>query len=112
MDILILGAGWTSTFLIPLLEKKEISYAATTTTGRDGTYKFKFEQDKNDEDNPEQYAALPAAKTIVITFPLKGKDQSTRLVTSYAQNHDSEKNAHNFIQLGSTGIFSVDNQDL
>ncbi|TVY50920.1 hypothetical protein LCER1_G008879 [Lachnellula cervina] len=109
VDILILGAGWTSTFLIPLLEKKNISYAATTTTGRDGTYKFRFENAEHD--NREQYAALPAAKTILITFPLRGKGQSTYLVKSYMQNHASEKSDPNFIQLGSTGIFSVENQD-
>ncbi|TVY39586.1 hypothetical protein LSUB1_G005827 [Lachnellula subtilissima] len=110
VDILILGAGWTSTFLIPLLDQQKISYAATTTTGRDGTYKFKFENVDHD-DNPEQYAALPDAKTILITFPLKGKGQSTHLITSYIQNHGSKKSDPNFIQLGSTGIFSIENQD-
>ena len=63
VDILILGAGWTSTFLIPLLKKDGITYAATTTTGRDGTYKFKFEYKENNEigneDGIEQYKALP-----------------------------------------------------
>lgn len=116
VDILILGAGWTSTFLIPLLKKSDTSYAATTTTGRDGTYKFKFEYDDSievsPEDNPEQYAALPTAKTILITFPLKGKNQSTHLVTSYIKNHKSEKSSYQFIQLGSSGIFTIDNQSL
>lgn len=116
VDILILGAGWTSTFLIPLLTKADLSYAATTTTGRGGTYKFKFEYDENSEvaleDNPEQYAALPVAKTVLITFPLKGKNQSTHLVTSYVKNHDSKKDSYQFIQLGSSGIFTVENQSL
>jgi hypothetical protein len=116
VDILILGAGWTSTFLIPLLKKADISYAATTTTSRDGTYKFKFEYDDSSEvsleDNPEQYAALPTAKTILITFPLKGKNQSTHLVTSYIKNHNSEKSSYQFIQLGSSGIFTIENQSL
>ena len=112
VDILILGAGWTSTFLIPLLRKQKLSYAATTTNGRYGTYKFKFEPDENDERSPEQYIELPVAKTILITFPLKGKGQSTRLVSSYVKNHDAKKDTYNFIQLGSTGIFSVQKQDL
>jgi len=34
------------------------------------------------------------------------------LVTSYVKNHDFEKISYNFIQLGSTEIFSVDKQDL
>ncbi|TVY82932.1 hypothetical protein LSUE1_G001412 [Lachnellula suecica] len=116
VDVLILGAGWTSTFLIPILEKQGISYAATTTTGRDGTYKFKFEYDPETEtkleDSPEQYAALPVATTILITFPLKGEHQSTHLVTSYADNHDSDKKNYQFIQLGSSGIFTIENQGL
>ncbi|TVY36057.1 hypothetical protein LOCC1_G007244 [Lachnellula occidentalis] len=110
VDILILGAGWTSTFLIPLLDQKKISSAATTTTGRDGTYKFKYE-DVDHDDNPQQYAALPDAKTIIVTFPLKGKGQSTHLITSYIKNHRSEKSDPNFIQLGSSEIFSVKDQD-
>lgn len=116
VDILILGAGWTSTFLIPLLEKEKITYAATTTTGRDGTYKFKFEHDDTDdtahEDNPEQYKALPTARTVLITFPLNGHGQSIHLYSSYVQNHDPNNNPYQFIQLGSTGIFEVPDQDL
>jgi hypothetical protein len=116
VDILILGAGWTSTFLIPLLKKDGITYAATTTTGRDGTYKFKFEYNGNNEigneDSLEQYKALPDAKTILVTFPLRGKHQSSHLVASYTQTHNSETTQYQFIQLGSTGIFSIPNQEL
>lgn len=116
VDLLILGAGWTSNFLIPLLESSGISYAATTTTGRDGTYKFKFEHDakteRSYEDNPQQYAALPAAKTVLITFPLRGQDESVHLVTSYIQNHREENIPYRWIQLGSTGIWSIPEQDL
>jgi hypothetical protein len=116
VDMLILGAGWTSTFLIPLLKKDGITYAATTTTGRDGTYKFKFEYNGNNEigndDGLEQYKALPDAKTILVTFPLRGKYQSPYLSTSYTQTHNSETTQYQFIQLGSTGIFSIPNQEL
>jgi hypothetical protein len=116
VDILILGAGWTSTFLIPLLKKEGITYAATTTTGRDGTYKFKFEDNGNNEigneDSLEQYKALPDAKTILVTFPLRGKHQSSHLVASYTKTHNSETTQYQFIQLGSTGIFSIPNQEL
>lgn len=64
------------------------------------------------EDNPEQYAALPVATTVLITFPLKGHNQSIHLYSSYVQNHDPDNIPYQFIQLGSTGIFSVPNQDL
>ena len=100
--------------MIPLLEKQKISHAATTTTGRDGTYKFKFEYNEKGEkteDNLAQYAALPAANTILITFPLKGEHQSTHLSNSYIHTHGGV-NGFNFIQLGSTEIFSIPNQDL
>jgi hypothetical protein len=110
VEILILGAGWTSTFLIPLLMKQNISFGATSTTGRDGTYKFKFEHDQSDE-TKKQYNDLPAAKTVLITFPLKGKGESSHLVKSYSEAHDKERSEFQFIQLGSTGIFTIPGQD-
>jgi len=115
VSILILGAGWTSTFLIPLLEQADISYAATSTTGRKGTLKFKFEHDSQDptrEDNSAQYKRLPRADTILITFPLNGEHQSRHLITSYIENHAAPRDSHHFIQLGSTGIFSIADQEL
>jgi hypothetical protein len=110
VEILILGAGWTSTFLIPLLKKNNISFGATSTTGRDGTFKFKFEHDESDE-TKKQYRSLPAAKTILITFPLKGKGESSHLVKSYSQAHGTDESKFQFIQLGSTGIFTIPGQD-
>jgi hypothetical protein len=97
--------------LIPILKRDNITFAATTTTGRDGTYKFKFDPEDKDGDNADQYRALPKAKTLLITFPLKGKQQSLHLRDSYIQTHDG-KNGYQFIQLGSTGIFSIPDQPL
>ena len=111
VEILILGAGWTSIFLLPLLSKGNITYAATTTTGRNGTYKFKFDPEDKDGDNARQYRALPTAKTILITFPLKGKNQSLHLRDSYVENHAKDIE-YKFIQLGSSGIFTIPGQDL
>ncbi|KAH7403882.1 hypothetical protein BKA64DRAFT_707353 [Cadophora sp. MPI-SDFR-AT-0126] len=135
VDILILGAGWTSTFLIPLLKAQNITYAATTTSGRDGTLKFKFSLPKTDNNGQElepdlsQYDALPTAKTILITFPLRGAEETEFLVTSYLKTHpqssdssstsetgfgssnDSKpKHHYQFIQLGSTGIWTIPSQ--
>ncbi|KAL9620114.1 MAG: hypothetical protein Q9160_005320 [Pyrenula sp. 1 TL-2023] len=109
VEFLILGAGWTSQFLIPLLESSHVTYAATTTTGRDGTMPFKFDPDS---DSTAPYETLPSAKTILITFPLKGRGQSKLLTSLYSQTHehprdDSSSTAHfQWIQLGSTGIFA------
>ncbi|MCJ1405352.1 hypothetical protein MMC11_008579 [Xylographa trunciseda] len=106
-SILILGAGWTSTFLIPLLETRQISYAATSTTGRPGTLPFKF-----DPSSPslEPYHLLPSATTVLITFPLKGPHQSTHLLSLYHASHPDV--TPKWIQLGSTGIFQIADQEL
>jgi hypothetical protein len=100
VDLLILGAGWTSTFLIPLLTSSNISHAATTTTGRDATIPFKFTPDSSDK---EPYTRLPAAQTVLITFPLTGHGQSKALVGLYRSVHGPR---NHWIQLGSTGIFN------
>lgn len=109
VDILILGAGWVSTFLTPLLAAEDVTYAATTTTGREGTYKFKYSQDDDDE---EQYAALPAATTILITFPLRGEGHIEHLTKLYTRTHEPLDTNYQFVQLGSSGIFTMEGQDL
>ncbi|KAJ8058182.1 hypothetical protein OCU04_012381 [Sclerotinia nivalis] len=116
VELLILGAGWTSTFLVPLLQQKGIKYAATTTTGRDGTYKFRFNPEDSDG-NRKQLRNVPTAKSILITFPLKGKGQSRSLVEQYSDAHSTNSfegnvnvSSFQFIQLGSTGIFDIPGQ--
>jgi hypothetical protein len=100
VDLLILGAGWTSTFLIPILGESSITYAATTTSGRDATIPFLFDPDSHDT---EPYTRLPAARTILVTFPLKGVGQSAHLASLYRGIHGVD---NHWIQLGSTGIFT------
>ncbi len=97
---LVLGAGWLSQFLLPLLSSHKITNAATTTTGRDGTIKFVFDPDS---ENSEPYRQLPRAQTVLITFPIKGKASCKRLLDFYAQTHPS--NSTNWILLGSTGVW-------
>lgn len=103
VDLLILGAGWTFLFLEPLLQQEGVSYAATTTTGRDGRIPFRFDPSSSD---PAPYRLLPRASTILITFPLKGTGQSKLLVSLYTETHPSSS-APNWIQLSSTGIFTA-----
>ncbi|KAK7006202.1 hypothetical protein R3P38DRAFT_3326060 [Favolaschia claudopus] len=86
VDILILGAGWTSTFLIPLCEEAKLTTAATSRSGS---------------------GRLPDAKTVLITFPVTVPGASERLVRLYLstrQNLGEESPA--FIQLGSTSIWN------
>ncbi|CAJ2500829.1 Uu.00g036820.m01.CDS01 [Anthostomella pinea] len=103
VSLLILGAGWTSTFLIPLLEREKIKHAATTTDGRDGTIPFKFDPGSDD---PSQFDALPDAKTVLITFPLKGTGPAAQLVKMYSASHQGG-NKPNFIQLGVTSVWTA-----
>jgi hypothetical protein len=106
VDVLILGAGWSSKFLIPLLDVSGIKYAATTTTGHDDTIPFKFDPESNDI---SVFKSLPFATTILITFPLKGEGQSQNLVELYGKVHPTEPDRvkPHWIQLGSTGIFTA-----
>lgn len=103
-DLLVLGAGWTSTFLLPLLDDDSsppVSYVATTRDGRNSTLKWEF--DAAEGAGEEQYKLLPRAKTVLITFPLRGEGVSKRMVEGYERLHGKVR----WIQLGSTGLWDV-----
>ncbi|KAF2817986.1 uncharacterized protein BDZ99DRAFT_457552 [Mytilinidion resinicola] len=100
VDLLILGAGWTSTFLLPLLSSAHVSYAATTTSGHDDTIPFRFDPDSSDK---APYERLPKAKVVLVTFPLVGTGQSKHLVGLYESIHGKEAK---WIQLGATSIWN------
>ncbi|KAI1652466.1 hypothetical protein F4813DRAFT_309276 [Daldinia decipiens] len=105
VGLLILGAGWTSTFLIPLLNREQIKYAATTRDGRDDTIRFKFDP-KSSDAGP--FEVLPVAKTILITFPLQGEGQAKHLVRMYESTHQKPgRSKPHFIQLGATSIWTA-----
>lgn len=101
VSILILGAGWTSQFLIPQLKSSHITYAATTRDGRESTIPFTFDPSSHDS---KPYALLPPAETVLVTFPLTGEGQSKQITSLYRKVHG---HTNNWIQLGSTGIFSA-----
>lgn len=108
VDILILGAGWTSTFLIPLLKQRNYTFAATTTDGRSvagsDTIKWRFDPDSKDGSD---LASLPLAQHVLITFPLTSAEQTDFLVKSYQDGHSKHGDQTRFIQFGSTGIWQV-----
>lgn len=118
VTLLVLGAGWTYQFLKPLLdESPSVTYAATTTTGRDHTIAFGFDPESNDL---EPFKRLPLADYVLVTFPLKGRGVSAKLVKMYIETHPvapstdelqqvRENTATKWIQLGSTGIFTASN---
>lgn len=117
LDLLILGAGWTSTFLLPLLSSRSLTHASTSTTGRPGTIKFKYDPSISD---PSYFAVLPLAKTVLITFPLTGEGQSRQILEGYAATHKQSNGSSEagsssrtqWIQLGSTGIYQIESQEL
>jgi hypothetical protein len=102
VDLLILGAGWTSSFLIPLLKERNFTFAATTTDGRSvegsDTIKWRFESDGK---NGSKLGSLPLA------FPLTSAEQTDFLVNSYLDGHSKHRDHVGFIQLGSTGIWQI-----
>merc|ERR1711939_897438 len=63
VTLLVLGAGWTWQFLQPLLHDEDITYAATTSTGHDGTITFRFDSDSDDLD---QFKKLPTAQYVLV----------------------------------------------
>jgi len=103
VDILILGAGWTSTFLIPLCKEQQISYAATSRDGREGTIPFVFDPESDDA---TQFSSLPDANTVLIVFPIRVSGGSERLVRHFQKTHAGTEVG--FVQLGSTGIWNND----
>lgn len=103
VDILILGAGWLSTFLIPLCKEKSTTYAATTRSGRNSTIAFNFDPDSNDI---EPYKVLPDALTVLITFPIEKAGASTTLIKLYQSSGSNDiRSCARFIQLGTTSIW-------
>ena len=109
--LLILGAGWTATFLIPLLQARNLTFAATTRDGRKvagaETISWSFDPDEDESISPQksQFAKLPLAQNILITFPLTGPGQSNTLISGYSAVHKG-RDIH-FIQFGSTGIWQI-----
>lgn len=106
--MLVLGAGWTGDFLLPLLrdDPSRLEFAATTRDGRTvagvKTIKWAFEPSGSGGGVTE---GLPKAHTVVITFPLRGAEQCHALCAAY-ESH--VRHAVRFVLLGSTGAFVQD----
>lgn len=104
IDVLVIGAGWTSQFLIPRLDAAHLTYKATSTTGRDDTVKFKYDPEINDT---SYFSILPDARYLLITFPLRGAIQTRQFLDAYklTRERGSSAGSPRVIQLGSTGIW-------
>lgn len=93
VDILILGAGWTSTFLVSQCKAEGVTYATTNRSGESGAIKFNFP-------DAADFSKLPDARTVLVTFPLQ-KGWAKRLTDGYARKA-------NWIALGTTSIWNND----
>ncbi|KAH7343744.1 hypothetical protein B0J17DRAFT_643760 [Rhizoctonia solani] len=95
VDILILGAGWLSHFLLPILRESNLRYAATSRTGlTPNTIKW------NLSDNIE---VLPKASTVVLMFPVDNWRVLEELVKEYQKNYGDSL----WILIGSTRGWQV-----
>ncbi|QIW96291.1 hypothetical protein AMS68_001809 [Peltaster fructicola] len=113
-DLLILGAGWTATFLIPLLQEKKRRFAATTTDGRDvaGYHTIEYKFDSEADDAIDRIGRLPLAKSVLVTFPLTTAKQVKFLVEEYTKTHRRAAQDVQFVQLGSTGIWQIEQESI
>ncbi|CDU24949.1 related to epoxide hydrolase [Sporisorium scitamineum] len=101
VDVLLLGSGWTGTFLIPLLKQKRLSYAYTCRSPPHEKDHHKIQFELTDPVTKNSLRSLPRASTVVIIFPIKNVQQVDDLVRQYQELHGSTR----WIQLGSTGIW-------
>lgn len=121
VDLLLLGSGWTGSFVLPLAADAGLSTASTTRAGGNGTIKWEFDPQSDDI---ESYKVLPDAKTVLIIFPVYEEGGIERLVRGYlksrvtdrdvayrdeekARDESIEEVDTRFILLGSTGIYDV-----
>jgi hypothetical protein len=101
VDLLILGAGWTAEFLIPLLQqsKPAVTFAATTRNGRvvPGYKTITFEVNSN-----TNWSIVPQAHTILLAFPTTKEGA----VASYVQTYEAvHGHGARWLQLGNTSAW-------
>lgn len=116
VDVLLLGSGWTSTFLLPRLAAEKIAFSYTNRSGTKSAA-LPISQDAIEWTLPEPgqtkeqwastLAVLPSARLIVVVMALKDEAVARELVLSY----DSMMSARGYdrrtkwCMLGSTGIW-------
>ncbi|KAF9516307.1 hypothetical protein BS47DRAFT_1292561 [Hydnum rufescens UP504] len=105
VDILVLGAGWYSQYLIPLIQSDPtLSFAATTRNGRvvAGYTTIKFQVS---DDEGTDWAGLPKARTVVLSFPTVVPGAIAKYIRAYESAHGA--GTTRWIQLGSIGAFDT-----
>ncbi|PWN43642.1 alpha/beta-hydrolase [Ceraceosorus guamensis] len=109
VDVLLLGSGWTSQFLLPLLNLEGITYAFTSRQRSTSTSavppppgsSIHFELSSDGKASRSLWHSLPKAKVVLIVFPLRSREAVHNLIDGYELSHG----AANWILLGSTGAW-------
>lgn len=94
LELLCLGSGWTRQFLESSAAQARLSCQFTTRTGS-GEGSLRFELGRDDP------AQLPAARTVIILFPIKEISVLRKLVHDYQTAHGPTR----WLMLGSTGVW-------
>lgn len=104
VDILLLGSGWTATFLLPLLRSRNISYAHTSRDPAPDSGALPLVISPEGQAPRTAWHALPKASCVVIVFPLKTRAAAQSIVDGYELAHGVTR----WIALGSTGAWSAE----
>ncbi|KAI9321026.1 hypothetical protein BX666DRAFT_1852354 [Dichotomocladium elegans] len=104
IPMLILGLGWTGSFLVELLTSLHITYAATTRDGRNDTIQWALPLNSSDAID---VSLLPYARTVLVTFPVLTSEAMNGLMDAYEKRHGSAQ----WILLSSTRIFNGNPSD-
>ena len=104
VSMLILGFGWSGPFLKDVLTQHGITYSATTRDGRNDTIAWELPQQ---EEQDIDVSALPAATTVLVTFPVRSAKSMEKLMDSYETRYGQVQ----WILLSSTRVFDGDKCD-
>lgn len=105
VSILLLGSGWTSQFLLPLLKTSSIPYAYTKrspSSSDAGAIPFEAAKEGEQQD-ASAFQSLPRADMVVIIFPLTSKSMVDGIVGTYEEVKECQPA---WLALGSTSAWS------
>jgi nucleoside-diphosphate-sugar epimerase len=104
VSVLLLGSGWTSQFLLPVLKSKSISYAYTKRAASSiDANVIPFEVIKEGRQDISSFEALPTAELVVVVFPLSSNTIVDDIISSYEKAKACQPA---WLALGSTGAWS------
>jgi hypothetical protein len=98
MSLLIIGKGWSGTYIEALALEKFDSVFCTTRDGRNSTIQFNF----TDPNDLVPFKRLPQTDYLVITFPFESTDMTGAFLNLYSQTHNKKPK---MILLGSSRPF-------